>query len=55
MGQSATIAPTEQLQAAPGGEFNPDLRNDGVHLTEAGTDQVAQWLAPSILTLAGRS
>ncbi len=52
---AALLPLAEQLQAAPGGEFNPDLRNDGVHLTEAGTDQVAQWLAPSILTLAGRS
>ncbi len=37
------------LQSLPGGEFAPDVRADGVHLTEHSTRVVAQWLLPQLI------
>ena len=40
------------MQSQPSGEFDPALRPDGVHFSEASTDQVAAWLGPTLLSLA---
>ncbi|MCC6226266.1 MAG: acyltransferase [Microthrixaceae bacterium] len=37
------------LQSLPGGDLAPDVRADGVHLTQAGTRTVAQWLVPQLI------
>ncbi len=37
------------LQSLPGGEFNPDLRADGVHYTQLGADEFAKWVIPQVL------
>jgi peptidoglycan/LPS O-acetylase OafA/YrhL len=42
------------LRSLPGGELDPDLRPDGVHFTVESSREVAEWLAPAILTAAGR-
>jgi peptidoglycan/LPS O-acetylase OafA/YrhL len=43
------------MRAQPGGELAPSLRVDGVHFTEASTNNVAAWLGPQLLAAAGRS
>lgn len=43
------------MRGQPGGEFDPNLRTDGVHLTPASTDRVAaDFLGPWVVAL-GRS
>jgi lysophospholipase L1-like esterase len=42
------------LRAQPGGELDPALRPDGVHVTPEHGDEVAAWLAPQLLALVGR-
>lgn len=42
------------MRSQPGGEFDPALRPDGVHFSEASTATVAQWLGPLILASSGR-
>lgn len=42
------------MRSRPGGEFEPSLRPDGVHFSEDGTNEVAQWLGPVLLESAGR-
>ena len=42
------------MRSRPGGEFDPSLRPDGVHFSEAATDDVAAWLGPVLLEAAGR-
>ncbi|MCP4436186.1 MAG: acyltransferase family protein [Actinomycetia bacterium] len=37
------------MNSQPGGEFDPALRPDGVHFSEASTDVVAAWLGPALL------
>jgi peptidoglycan/LPS O-acetylase OafA/YrhL len=43
------------LRRRPGGEFDPDLREDGMHYTFDGSDAVAAWLVPQILDTIARS
>src|SRR6266545_5394591 len=38
------------LAKAPGGVLDPNLRGDGVHYNWAGSDAVAEWLLPQLLT-----
>jgi len=42
------------LRGLPGGEFAPDVRADGVHLTRTSTNVVAAWLLPQLVE-AGRA
>jgi lysophospholipase L1-like esterase len=42
------------LAGAPGGELDRTLRPDGVHFTDAAALQVANWLGPQLLALAGQ-
>lgn len=37
------------LQSLPGGDLAPDVRADGVHLTQTSTRTVAQWLVPQLI------
>jgi hypothetical protein len=37
------------LRALPGGEMDPTVRPDGVHVSEEASGPLAQWLAPEIL------
>lgn len=37
------------LRAGPGGELDPSIRPDGVHVSEEASGPLAQWLAPAIL------
>jgi hypothetical protein len=37
------------LRAGPGGEMDPTIRPDGVHVSEEASGPLAQWLAPAIL------
>jgi peptidoglycan/LPS O-acetylase OafA/YrhL len=41
------------LRTYPGGELDPTLRPDGVHLANAQTRRVGDWLGPEVLTLFG--
>jgi peptidoglycan/LPS O-acetylase OafA/YrhL len=40
---------TSWMRSQPGGEFDAALRPDGVHFSEASTDQVAGWLGPLLV------
>lgn len=51
----AVIDLAARVQSLPGGEFGPGMRNDGVHLTDAGSDQIAAWLGPELVAAATRS
>jgi peptidoglycan/LPS O-acetylase OafA/YrhL len=42
----------EQARAWPGGEFDDSYRPDGVTLSPAGADAVADWLGPQLLAVA---
>jgi len=42
------------LRAQPDGELGAHLRPDGVHFTEASATEVATWLGPELLVVAGR-
>jgi hypothetical protein len=37
------------LRRQPGGEFDPDIREDGIHYTFDGSDAVAAWTVPQVL------
>jgi hypothetical protein len=39
------------LATLPGGEMDPALRPDGVHLTDASGLRIADWLGPAIITV----
>lgn len=39
------------LRSLPGGEFAPDVRVDGVHLTQTSTHTVAAWLLPQLIAI----
>lgn len=40
------------LRATPGGEFDREIRYDLLHYTFSGSDKVAEFTAPEILTAA---
>lgn len=40
------------LRSQPGGEFDPRIRGDGAHYSEDGSDALAEWLLPEVLTVA---
>jgi peptidoglycan/LPS O-acetylase OafA/YrhL/lysophospholipase L1-like esterase len=49
-----TMLPVDEwTRGLPGGEFDTDYREDGVHLTRRGSDEFAAWLVPRILAAAG--
>jgi peptidoglycan/LPS O-acetylase OafA/YrhL len=41
------------LRAGPGGEMDPAIRPDGVHVSEAAAVDLADWLAPELLAALG--
>ncbi len=43
------------MNQQPGGEFDPKLRIDGVHLSLAATDTAATWLGPQLAAIGSRS
>lgn len=45
----AVVDLAAHLRSLPGGELDPGLRPDGVHLTEATSRDVAEWLGPAVL------
>ena len=40
------------LRSLPGGEFDDGIRGDGAHYTEGGSDRLAEWMIPQVLTAA---
>lgn len=41
------------LRSLPGGEMDPHLRPDGVHFSEEASKEIADWLGPALIELAG--
>jgi len=37
------------LRSLPGGELDPRLRPDGVHLTEDASEEIVGWLGPEVV------
>jgi len=40
------------LRGLPGGELDPRLRPDGVHLTEDASEEIIGWLGPELVAAA---